>query len=159
MQATKHKVVTIDYRLTGDDGQLIDASGGEPFAYMHGRGNIVIGLERALEGKSAGDRVEVKVSAADGYGEFEQELIRTVPRDAFEDADRIQPGMRFQAETDDGMRVFTVTAVGEEGITVDGNHPLAGQALNFEVTITSIRNPTAEELEHGHVHGEGGHHH
>ena len=129
-------------------------------AVLIGHGNIIPGLESALEGKTAGDSLTVRVAAADAYGERDDRLIQMVPREMFEDNQEIQVGMQFQSSDEDGnVRVVTVVGADADSITVDGNHPLAGVPLNFAVTIVEVRDPTAEELEHGHVHGPGGHHH
>jgi FKBP-type peptidyl-prolyl cis-trans isomerase SlyD len=158
---SQDKVVLIHYTLSDDAGKVLDSSaGGEPLAYLHGQGNIVAGLERALDGRAAGDKLQVRVEAADGYGRRDPALIKRVPRRSFGVAGNIRPGMRFQAQLERGQtRVVTVTAVKGDMVTIDGNHPLAGQDLNFAVEITEVRDATAEELAHGHVHGPGGHHH
>ena len=161
MTITQNSAVSFHYTLTDDQGQQIDSSAGqEPLAYLHGAGNIIPGLEKALEGKSAGDQLQVEVSAEEGYGPVQQELIQDVPREAFQGVETIEVGMQFEAQTGQGGAVpVTVTAVTDETVTVDGNHPLAGKALNFDVTIADVREASAEELEHGHIHGPGGHHH
>ena len=155
------KVVLIHYTLTDDSGQVLDSSSGrEPLAYLHGKGNIIPGLEKALEGKQAGDKVNVAVEPAEGYGERDERLVQNVPREAFENVDEVNPGMQFQAQNEQGQaRIVTVTKVADDLITIDANHPLAGASLNFDVEVTEVREPTAEELEHGHVHGPGGHNH
>lgn len=159
MQIAKQKVVTIDYTLTDDQGNVIDKSEGGQFAYLHGAQNIIPGLEQALEGKSAGDAVQVKVSPEEGYGQRDDALQQQVPREMFGEHDP-QVGMQFHAQTPDGQMI-TVTVVGAEGdqVTVDANHPLAGVNLNFDVEILEVRDATEEEVSHGHVHGPGGHEH
>ncbi|WP_442485018.1 FKBP-type peptidyl-prolyl cis-trans isomerase [Aeoliella sp. SH292] len=160
MQIADKSVVAIDYTLTDDQGEVIDSSeGGEPLWYLHGFENIVPGLERELTGKKVGDQFQVSISPVDGYGERDAELEQEIARDQFEDVDEIEQGMQFHAETDEGYLVFTVIEVGDDMVTVDGNHPLAGMTLNFDVTVREIRSATPEEIEHGHVHGPGGHHH
>jgi FKBP-type peptidyl-prolyl cis-trans isomerase SlyD len=160
MEITADRVVTIHYTLKGDDGAVIDSStGGEPLAYIQGHGNLVAGLEKALEGKEDGNEVAVVVAPADGYGVRDESLIQRVPKRALQGAGTIKKGMQFQARTDDGMRLFTVSAVIGDMVTLDGNHPLADQTLHFDVRIVGVREATTEELEHGHVHGAGGHHH
>ena len=160
MQITADMVVSIDYTLTDDQGTVIDSSEGRgPLAYLHGKNNIIPGLENALEGKSKGDSLQVKVSPAEGYGERSDELTQEIPKQMFEGNDDIQVGMQFQTMTESGPQVVTVTKVDEETVTVDGNHPLAGENLNFDVTIVDIREASAEELDHGHVHGPEGHDH
>jgi len=160
MQVAENSVVLIHYTLTNDQGEVLDSSsGGEPLAYLHGSGNIIPGLEKALEGKQAGDKLVVKVAPADGYGERNDSLIQQVPKRAFQGVAQIQPGMSFTAQSSQGPMQVTVTAVAGDMVTVDGNHPLAGETLNFDVEVTEVRKATLEELSHGHVHGPGGHHH
>ena len=160
MQIAQDRVVFIHYTLTSDAGEVIDSSaGGAPLAYLQGHGNLIPGLERELTGKQTGDRLKVRVAPADAYGDRDAALVQDVPRAAFRGIDDIQVGMQFQAESNQGPRTVTVTKIVDDAITVDGNHPLAGQHLNFEVEITDVRAATEEELSHGHVHGAGGHHH
>jgi FKBP-type peptidyl-prolyl cis-trans isomerase SlyD len=154
------RVVTIHYTLKDDAGTVLDSSaGGEPLAYLQGRGNLVSGLERALEGKQEGNSVAVVVSPADGYGTRDESLVQRVPKRSLQGAGAVKKGMQFQARTDDGVRLFTVAAVIGDMVTLDGNHPLADQTLHFDVQVLGVREATAEELQHGHVHGAGGHHH
>jgi FKBP-type peptidyl-prolyl cis-trans isomerase SlyD len=153
-------VVSIHYTLKGDGGEVIDSSvGGEPLAYLHGHGNLVPGLERELTGKNAGDKLQVKISPADGYGEYDPQLVQRVPRRALKGVGDVRVGMRLHAQTDHGPKPVTVTQITGDMVTLDGNHPLAGKNLNFEVEIAAVRAATEEELSHGHVHGAGGHHH
>ena len=161
MSIKDNSAVSFHYSLTDDEGQQLDSSAGkEPLAYLHGAGNIIPGLENALTGKAVGDSMTVAVSAAEGYGEVQQELIQDVPRTSFQGVEQIEVGMQFEAQTGQGGTVpVTVTAVTDETVTVDGNHPLAGKNLNFDVSIEAVRDATAEELEHGHIHGPGGHQH
>lgn len=161
MQIADNAVVAIHYTLTDDAGTTLDTSRerNEPLAYLHGHGNIIPGLESALVGKQAGDKLNVTVTPEEGYGERHDALIQTVPREAFEGVDEVLPGMQFQAQTDAGPRLFTITEVEGDNVTVDGNHPLAGATLHFDVEITEVREASAEELSHGHVHGPGGHQH
>ena len=160
MLITANKVVTIDYTLTDDRGQVIDSSSGrEPLAYLHGCSNIIPGLENALEGKKKGDSLKVSIAPAEGYGEREEDMIQSVPRNMFENPEQIEVGMQFQSVSEEGMRLVTVVEVAKETVTIDANHPLAGETLNFDVTVTDVRDASEEELEHGHVHGPDGHHH
>lgn len=160
MPIAQDDVVTIHYTLRDDADEVIDSSaGGEPLAYLHGHGNIIPGLERELAGKNAGDRLKVRVRAADGYGEYDRTLVQQVPRRALKGIANLKVGMRVQAGTQHGQRPVTVTRIAGDMVTLDGNHPLAGRNLQFEVEITAVRAATAEELAHGHVHGDGGHHH
>jgi FKBP-type peptidyl-prolyl cis-trans isomerase SlyD len=155
----KDSVVTFNYTLKDDAGQVIDSSAeGEPLAYLHGHGNLVPGLERELEGKGTGDNLAVKITPADGYGEYSQELVQKVPRRALKGISKITVGMRLHAQTEQGPRPVTVKAVTGDMVTIDGNHPLAGKNLSFDVQILDVREATEEELAHGHVHGPGGHH-
>jgi len=160
MKIAENKVSLIDYTLRDNDGEMIDSSeGAGPLAYLHGAGNIVEGLEEALIGKKAGDKVKASIEPAKAYGERYEDMKQEVPKELFGGVENIEVGMQFQSETDEGPVLVTVMAISEEMVTVDGNHPLAGVHLNFDVTVREVREPTAEELEHGHVHGEGGHQH
>lgn len=160
MQVAADAVVLIHYTLKDDAGKVIDSSaGGEPLAYIQGHGNLVPGLEKALEGKKDGDSIAVSITPADGYGVRNEALVQRVPRRSLQGAGDIRKGMQFRAQTDEGMRVFTVTAVVGDMVSLDGNHPLADQTLHFDVEVVNVREATEEELEHGHVHGVGGHHH
>jgi len=160
MQVQKNKVVAIDYKLTDAKGAMIDSSADHgPLTYIQGIGNLIPGLEKELEGKKAGDSLKVTIAAKDGYGERNDSLCQVVPRSQFESTEGLEVGMQFEVETEQGELVVSVTKIEGEDVTVDGNHPLAGVELHFDVTIKSIRDASAEELAHGHVHGEGGHHH
>ena len=161
MQIDHNSVVSIHYTLTNDEGTVIDSSVNiDPLVYLQGSGNIIPGLENALAGKSAGDKLNVRVAPADGYGESVLELIQQVPLEMFQGAENIAPGMTFQAQDQSGyMQRVEVTAVNGNMVTIDANHPLAGQHLNFDVTVVDVRGATQEELDNGNVHGEGGHHH
>lgn len=160
MSIGQDSVVTIHYTLKDDTGEVLDSSReGDPIAYLHGHGNLVPGLERELEGKNTGDKVVVTVTPADGYGEFDQNLIQQVPRRALQGIKNIKVGLRLHAQTPQGPRAVTITRLVGDMVTIDANHPLAGKNLNFDVEITDVRAATEEELAHGHVHGEHGHHH
>jgi FKBP-type peptidyl-prolyl cis-trans isomerase SlyD len=161
MNIANNCVVAFHYTLTDDTGTEIDSSKGqEPLAYLHGQGGIIPGLERELTGKTIGDAMKVTVQPADGYGELNPELIQPVPREAFQGVDQIDVGMQFQAQGQGGqMQMVVVKEVTDETVTVDANHPLAGQVLHFDVSIAEVREASEEELEHGHVHGAGGHQH
>jgi FKBP-type peptidyl-prolyl cis-trans isomerase SlyD len=160
MQISENSVVSFHYTLTNDAGESLDSSrGGQPLTYLQGAGNIVPGLEEAMEGHQVGDSFKVDVPAEEGYGVHHEGLVQDVPRAAFQGVDEIEPGMSFQAQTPQGVHSVTVTKVTADTVTVDGNHPLAGQTLHFDVEITDVRAASAEELAHGHVHGPGGHHH
>jgi FKBP-type peptidyl-prolyl cis-trans isomerase SlyD len=156
MDIAKDRIVTINYTLTDDGGKVIDSSKGrEPLAYLHGAGNIIPGLEASLEGKSAGDNISVSIAPAKGYGERNGDLVQEVPRDRFPEGAEIRLGTQFQTMSPAGPQIVTVVGVTDEQVTVDGNHPLAGMNLNFEVDVVEVRQATAEELEHGHVHVPG----
>lgn len=160
MQIANNKVVSIHYKLTNDEGSILDSSEGqEPLAYLHGLGNIIPGLENALTGRAVGDKFTVTIPPADGYGERDNKMVQSVPKSAFQGVDQIEPGMQFQAQSPDGMQLVTVVDVDGDEVILDGNHPMAGITLTFDVEVTEIRDATAEELDHGHVHGPGGHHH
>ena len=160
MEIAARKVVTLNYTLTDDDGNVIDKSDDGSFAYLHGASNIIPGLENALTGKAAGDNLSVSVTPAEGYGERDPEKTQAVPREMFPaDAD-IEVGMQFHAQGPNGETlVVTTVKVEDDTITVDGNHPLAGVQLNFAVEVLEVRDATDEEIDHGHVHGPGGHQH
>jgi FKBP-type peptidyl-prolyl cis-trans isomerase SlyD len=155
----KGLVVSIDYKLTDDDGKLIDSSeGDEPLSYLHGHNQILPGLESALEGKVVGDTEKVHVAAGEGYGELDPEKVFAVPRDRF-DFD-VSVGQTLQAQMEDGQTVpFQVVELKEDSVILDGNHPLAGKALNFEVKVVAVRQATTEELDHGHAHEGDEHQH
>jgi FKBP-type peptidyl-prolyl cis-trans isomerase SlyD len=156
MQISKHKVASIHYTLTDNDGKILDSSSGrEPLTYIQGIGNLIPGMEEGLEGKSKGEKLSLKISPEKGYGVKDEALTQRVPRTAF-GGQEVKVGMQFQ--TNQGG-VVTVTHVGLSEITVDANHPLAGVELNFAVEIMDIRPATEDEIAHGHVHGPGGHHH
>jgi FKBP-type peptidyl-prolyl cis-trans isomerase SlyD len=160
MKIAHQKVVSIHYTLTNKQGTVLDSSSGsEPLAYLHGFGNIIPGLENALEGKEMGEKLSVTVEPEQGYGARDEQLVQAVPRTAFKGVEELAPGMQFQAQGPQGARLVVVTQVTQDLVTVDANHPLAGQTLQFEVEISEVRDATAEELEHGHVHGPHGHHH
>ncbi len=160
MQIAERRVAAFHYTLTNDKGEVIDSSEGrEPLVYLHGVGNIVPGLEREMSGKKAGDSFNVVVAPEEGYGVHHAQLIQQVPRAAFQGVDTIEPGMQFHANGPQGPMTVTVAAVDGDTVTIDGNHPLAGQALHFAIEVTDVRDASPEEILHGHVHGAGGHHH
>ena len=160
MQIGERTVATFHYTLTDDAGKVIDSSAnGAPLTYLHGAGNIVPGLEKEMTGRSAGDSFDVQVSPEEGYGQHEPQLVQVVPREAFQGVDDLQVGMEFQAHTAHGPMSVAIANIDGDAVTVDGNHPLAGQTLHFAIEVTAVRDASLEELTHGHVHGEGGHHH
>lgn len=160
MKITKDAVVAIAYTLKNSEGEVIDQSSeGEPLHYLQGSKNIIVGLEQSLEGKSEGDELSVDITSDLAYGPRVEALEQQVPMSAFGEIKDVELGMRFQAETEQGPVMVLVTHIEDQMVTVDGNHPLAGQDLHFDVKVESIREASAEEIEHGHVHGPGGHHH
>ena len=160
MQISDSKVVTLNYTLKDDDGNLIDQSQDGQFVYLHGAQNIIPGLEIALTDKTKGDKVSVRIEPKEGYGEYNESMIQNVDKAMFDVEQELEVGQQFHAETPDGhMVTVTNKEVKDDEITVDGNHPLAGVHLNFDVEIMDVREASAEEVEHGHVHGPGGHQH
>ena len=154
------KVVGIEYTLKNLAGEILDSNEGEePLYFIQGLGNIVPGLEKALAEKSEGDRLEVLVKAAEGYGEYDKNLVRRVPRDKLKNFGNPKKGAMIRSQSPDGEQIFVITDVTATHVQLDGNHPMAGQDLYFDIRITEIREPTKDELEHGHVHGQDGHHH
>ncbi len=153
----ENTVVTMHYKLTGEDGKVVDSSeGSEPLVYLHGAGNIVPGLEKALVGKGEGDSLKVRVEPAEGYGEANPDGIKTIERAAFDGVESVEEGMTFEAQAPDGTpQSIVVKKVDGDQVTIDTNHPLAGVVLNFDIQIVSVRESTEEERTHGHVHTPG----
>lgn len=154
MKIAQHQVVSIDYELKNDNGDVLDTSAGQqPLTYLHGTGGLIPGLEKALEGKAAEDALEVSIPPEEGYGEFNENLVQKVNMSAFEGAEKVEPGMQFQAQGNNGevQRIMVVEVEGED-VTIDANHPLAGQTLHFSVQVRDVREATDEEKEHGHAH-------
>ena len=159
MTIADNSVVSMHYVLTNAAGEQLDSSEGGPLTYLHGHQNIIPGLEQALTGKASGDKLQVEIRPADAYGTHSPELVEVVPRSAFDGVDQIESGMQFQAQTPDGAQMITVTKVDGDQVSIDGNHPRAGEVLNFQVEVTKVRAASEEEIAHGHVHGPGGHDH
>jgi FKBP-type peptidyl-prolyl cis-trans isomerase SlyD len=158
MQITDKAAVSIHYTLTTPGGEQLDSSiGEEPLLYLHGMGNIIPGLDAALVGKSVGDKFNVSIEPAQAYGEIDPEMVQVVSKRMFEDMD-LEVGMQFHADVSHGSGIITVTEIDGDDVTVDGNHPLAGETLIFDVEVIDVRPATADELEHGHVHGAGCNH-
>jgi FKBP-type peptidyl-prolyl cis-trans isomerase SlyD len=158
MQITDKTAVQIHYTLTNDSGEELDSSRGEePLAYLHGIGNIIPGLEAALLGKQAGDILKVTVAPEDGYGAIDENMVQVVSKRMFDGMD-IEIGMQFHADVSHGSGIITITEINGDDVTVDGNHPLAGETLIFDVEVVDVRPATADELAHGHIHGAGCHH-
>ena len=161
MKIAKNAVVSLTYQLADADGTVIEKTG-DPISYLHGGyDGIFPTVEEALEGKNIGDQFSVSMEPDDAFGEYEHDLVRAEPRDMF--PKEVAVGMQFEGgaegDDDEDFMLYTVTEVTDDEVTVDGNHPLAGKSLVFSGTITGVRTASAEELTHGHVHGEGGHHH
>lgn len=160
MNIEKDKVVSIDYTLTNDNGEVLDSSSGrEPLAYLHGNGGLIPGLEKELEGKVKGDKLVAIIAPDQAYGVRSDEMVQEIPLDNFQDKNEVQVGAQFQVQNGEHVHIATVTAIGETSATIDMNHPLADETLHFDVEVMEVREATKEELEHGHVHGAGGHHH
>jgi FKBP-type peptidyl-prolyl cis-trans isomerase SlyD len=160
MKIEDDKVVGIHYTLKDNDGNTIDSSEGrDPLYYLHGYDNLIPGLEYELEGKAPKDSFTAKVLPEDGYGDYNKELVYDIDRSKFPDPKNVAVGMTFTSKTQEGNINLNVVKVEDEKVTLDANHPLAGKELNFEVEVIEVREATKEELEHGHVHGPGGHHH
>ncbi|TPQ25488.1 peptidylprolyl isomerase [Methylomonas sp. EFPC3] len=158
MQISDKTAVSIHYTLTNGSGEQLDSSRGEaPLVYLHGAGNIIAGLEAALTGKQAGDKFNVTIPADQAYGEVSEEMIQVVSRNMFDGMD-IEVGMQFHAEVSYGPGIITITQIDGDDITIDGNHPLAGEDLTFDVEVVEVRPASADEIAHGHIHGAGCHH-
>jgi FKBP-type peptidyl-prolyl cis-trans isomerase SlyD len=151
-------VVSIEYTLKNDAGEELDSSvGRDPLTYLHGVGNLVPGLERALDGKAPGDAIEATLPPAEAYGDRDEKLVRNVPLRKIVDK-KPEVGRRYRAHLEDGQAVVLVTGIKGDYATVDANHPLAGMTLHFQVKVVEIRAATEEEITHGHVHTPGHHH-
>lgn len=159
MQVTDKTAVSFHYTLTNIQGEQIDSSRGEePLAYLHGAGNIIAGLEAAMTGKSVGDKFNVTIPPTEAYGEVVPEMVQVIPKKMFEGMD-VEVGMQFHADVSHGSGIITVKEIDGDDVTIDGNHPLAGETLVFDVEVVDVREATADEIAHGHIHGAGGHHH
>jgi FKBP-type peptidyl-prolyl cis-trans isomerase SlyD len=153
MKIEKNVVVSLAYQLKLEDGVVADQSTADaPLDYLHGHHNLIVGLERELEGKVAGDKFTATVAPVDAYGEYNDDLVQRVPADVFHGVDQLEAGMRFLAETDQGQIPVEITEVDGDEVVVDGNHMLAGQTLTFDVEVVSVRAATDEEVAHGHIH-------
>ena len=159
MQIAAQKAVTIGYTLKDDAGKVLDSSeGGEPLTYLHGTGDIVPGLEKALDGKQEGDAISVSLSPEEAYGQRDERQVRNIPLRKLPKG-KVEVGMQYEITTEAGPMLALVTAVRGDYATIDANHPLAGMRLHFDVKVVGVRDATPEELEHGHVHGPDDHHH
>ena len=159
MQVADNTAVSIHYTLTNDEGEVLDSSiGDEALVFLQGSGNIISGLEKAMVGKVAGEKFNVRIAAEEAYGELMEDMIQVISRDMFEGVDDIEVGMQFHADVSFGTGIVTVVSIDEENVTIDGNHPLAGVALTFDVEVIDVSAATEEEATHGHIHGAGCHH-
>ncbi|WPC73848.1 peptidylprolyl isomerase [Vibrio porteresiae] len=160
MKIEKNVVVALAYQVKLEDGVVVDQSTTDaPLEYLHGNDNLIIGLERELEGKVAGDKFTATIAPEDAYGEHSDDLVQRVPAEVFQGVDELEVGMRFLADTDQGPIPVEITEVDGDEVVVDGNHMLAGHTLTFDVEVVAVRAATEEELAHGHVHGAHDHHH
>lgn len=158
MKVTENAVVTFDYTLKNDKGDVIDtSSGATPLSYIHAGGNIIPGLEKELDGKSEGDQFSATVSPDEGYGTYDDSLVFTVAREKLPKEQTLQNGMQFQTETPQGPRILTLTSFNDSEATLDANHPLAGQTLHFDVTVREVREATDQEIAQGQIHSQDGH--
>jgi len=153
----KHSVVSIHYTLTDDAGEVMDSSEGrDPLAYLHGENNLISGLESELEGKAAGAKFQATIPPEDAYGTVNEDFIQTLSRQMFQGVEDIETGMTFVAQGEGGQqRQVRVVEVEGDDVTIDANHPMAGKTLHFDVEIVEVREATAQEIEHGHVHQDG----
>jgi len=159
MKIAKNSVVRFHYTVSEVGQEALESSNDrEPLAILYGHGNIIPGLETAMLDREAGESFGVDVAAADAYGEKRDGLSQRVPKKHF-GAQKLEPGMQVVLQTNFGPRAVTIEKVGMSVVDVDLNHPMAGKDLHFDVEIVDVREASAEELEHGHVHGDGGHHH
>lgn len=159
MQIRDKLAVSIHYILTDSTGKQLDSSRDEdPMVYLHGSGQIISGLENALLGKNIGDKFKTTIVPVDAYGEKREDMLQIVPMTMFEGMDKVEVGMQFHADASQGVNVVTVTKIEGDEVTIDGNHPLAGETLTFDVEVMDIRPATEDELNHKHIHGEGCNH-
>ncbi|MCF7823923.1 MAG: peptidylprolyl isomerase [Candidatus Marinimicrobia bacterium] len=160
MHITQDKVASIDYTLTNDHGEVLDSSSGrEPLAYIHGHGGLIPGLEKELEGKQKGDQFVTIIPPEMAYGVRDESLLQEIPLENFHNRSEVVVGAQFQVQNGEHVHIATVTELGDVAAKVDLNHPLADMTLHFDVEVMDVRDASKEELEHGHVHGHGGHHH
>ncbi|MBE0637677.1 MAG: peptidylprolyl isomerase [Bacteroidales bacterium] len=162
MKIGKNKVVGFHYTLTDGENNIIDSSSSrEPLTYLHGHHGIIPGLEAELEGKAVNDEFKVSIQPEKAYGAYNNDLVFEVNRSNFSDPESIEVGIQVQGQMAEGEppTLLTVIEVHDDVIVLDGNHPMAGQTLNFDVKVVEIRDASAEEIDHGHVHGAHGHHH
>lgn len=160
MDIAPDTVVTFHYTLRDENGEELESSrGDDPDAYLHGHGNMIPGLETAMNGRAPGDTFSVTVPPAEAYGERDPYKLQRVPVKHLAYRGRLAPGMVVQLNTEQGLRAVTVIKAGRHSADIDTNHPLAGKPLTFDIEVVDVRAASEEEIEHGHVHGSGGHHH
>jgi FKBP-type peptidyl-prolyl cis-trans isomerase SlyD len=160
MKITKNKVVGIHYTLTDGLGNTLDSSDGrDPLYYLHGNGNLIPGLEREMENKQKDDDFKVTIQPEDAYGKRNDEMVYEIERSNFPDPKNVELGMTFTSHSEEGNINLMVVKIEGDNVTLDANHPLAGQELTFDVKVVDVRDASHEELDHGHVHGSDGHHH
>ncbi len=161
MPIESNKVVTMNFTLTDDDGNVLDSTDhGGPFSYLSGNNNILPKLEEEVNNMIIGTRKNIRLDAVDAYGQYNEQIVQVVGKDNFPEDFVLEVGMEYLASNPDGVQMpFTIINVEGEEVTIDFNHPLAGKNLNFDVELLDVRDATAEEIAHGHVHGPGGHHH
>lgn len=160
MKIQKHTVVTLNYTLKNSEGEIMDTSDGrEPLVYLHGVGGLIPGLEAELEGKEKGNSFNTVIAPEDAYGLRSEDLLHVVPKSGFQGDEEMEVGMRVQLETEQGPAIATISKIDGENVTLDLNHPLADMELHFSIDVLELRNASADEISHGHVHGPGGHHH
>ena len=160
MQIAQNTVVSLNYTLKNGEGELLDTSEGRsPLVYLHGVGGLIPGLEAELDGRTKGDKLNVVIAPEDAYGTRKDELFQVVPKAGFQGTEELALGMQVQMDTEQGPVIASVSKIEEEEVTLDLNHPLADVTLHFDVEVVDIREASADEISHGHVHGEGGHQH
>ncbi len=160
MKIEKNTVVTLNYTLKNSAGEILDTSEGrEPLVYLHGVGGLIPGLESELEGKETGNSFNTVIAPENAYGNRRDDLLHVVPKSGFQGDEEMQIGMQVQLETEQGPAIATISEIEGENVTLDLNHPLADMELHFAVDVMDLRDATADEISHGHVHGPGGHHH
>ncbi len=156
-----NKVVTLNYKLSDDRGNLIQITKeNEPFIYLSGNNQILTKLEEAVNEMLIGSKKSIAIDSTDAYGDYDEKAVQQVKKQEFPEGANLEAGMEYMAHTPDGKPVpFVIKEVKDDDITIDFNHPLAGRNLNFDVELVDVRDATEEELQHGHAHGAGGHHH
>ena len=160
MKIASETVVSFHFTLKDDKGVVVETStGNEPLVYLHGASGIVPGLEEALEGRTQGDKFNITLPPEKAYGERDERLVQSVPRNQFPKDQDLKNGMQFQVNSQNGPMILTIIGVTNDTVTVDGNPEMSGKTLHFDIEVLEVRKATAEELTHGHAHGPGGHHH